>query len=183
MKLKFDMEKPDYKARSQGKPMFSMVMRIKSRVNVNPRTGCWNWTGSFRKDGYGKLLVGSKIDGSRRTVTASRASYETFVGKIPPGMVVCHKCDNPRCVNPDHLFVGTWKDNFDDMVRKGRRHQARGSHIGCSKLTEAVVRRIKQSPKSTKELADRYGVHVSTIQKIKNGVSWKHVGLKPVPRG
>lgn len=183
MKLKFEKEQPDYKARSQGKPMFSMVMRIKSRVNVNPRTGCWNWTGSFRKDGYGKLLVGSKLDGSRRTVTASRASYETFVGKIPPGMVVCHKCDNPRCVNPDHLFVGTWKDNFDDMVRKGRRKQARGSRIASSKLTEADVRRIRQSGKTPQELADRYGVNVATVRKILSGASWKHVVLAPARRG
>ena len=183
MKLKFTPEKPNYHNRNLGKPMYSMETRIKSKVNVNVRTGCWNWTGSFRKDGYGKLIVGSKLDGTRRTVTASRASYETFVGPIPTGMVVCHKCDNPRCVNPEHLFVGTWKDNYDDMVRKGRQKTAKGSHVASSKLTEATVRRIRKSKKDPQTLADRYGVHVSTIRHILSGASWKHVGLAPVSRG
>lgn len=174
MKLFFKKETPNYKNRSAGKPMLSMKTRIMSKVDVD-RNGCWIWKGSYRKSGYGKMNVGSKASGTRHTATASRVSYETFVGPIPDGMVICHKCDNPKCVNPNHLFVGTFKDNYDDMVAKGRRNNARGSRIATSKLTDAKVRKIKKSRRSTQELADQFGVSASTVRRILNGTTWKHV--------
>jgi hypothetical protein len=175
MKLDFQPEKPNFKNRHEGKPMVSLEYRLKSKVDVDPVTGCWNWTGSFRKSGYGKLNVGSLTDGSRHTVTASRASYETFVGPIPEGLVICHKCDNPKCINPEHLFTGTFKDNYDDMVAKGRVNKARGSRIGISKLTESQVIQIRKSRKSLAQLATVYGVTENTIRRILNRELWKHV--------
>lgn len=81
-----------------------------------PETGCWLWVGRTTKDGYG-LLAGGRRGKSLR---AHRAMYQATRGPIPAGLFVCHKCDTPSCVNPDHLFLGTPKDNVIDMFRKGR---------------------------------------------------------------
>ena len=77
-------------------------------------SGCWEWRGWKHDKGYGLLEV------SKKKVRAHRVAYEGMVGEIPEGLLVCHKCDNPCCVNPDHLFVGTYRDNVLDMHRKGR---------------------------------------------------------------
>ena len=86
--------------------------RIRAKVSIDKRTDCWNWTGATA-NGYGVLNFGGQV-------RAHRLAYETFVGPIPDGLLVCHRCDNPRCVNPGHLFVGTNSDNTRDMVSKGR---------------------------------------------------------------
>lgn len=104
--------------------------------NVRRSDGCWEWTGSKRGNGYGCLAVGG------RQVGAHRVAWETQNGPIPEGLFVLHKCDNPPCVRPDHLFLGTAKDNAMDMARKGRAAGARQTH--CPKghpYTEANVYR------------------------------------------
>jgi len=83
----------------------------KSIINNNQ---CWEWKGSKNNKGYGRMIINGKF------YMAHRLSYALFVNEIPKGMLVCHKCDNPSCVNPDHLFVGTNQDNMDDMKKKGR---------------------------------------------------------------
>lgn len=81
---------------------------------------CWIWTASFFTNGYGQFRHGSRTDGTRKLDHAHRMAYRLEVGQIPEGMLVCHKCDNKKCVNPDHLFLGTSKDNTQDMIKKGR---------------------------------------------------------------
>lgn len=176
MKLDYVDAKPNYRNRIQGKPVIPMEIRLKKMVDVDSN-GCWNWTGSFRSSGYGKINVGSNKLGTRRTVTASRLSYETFVGKIPDGMVVCHTCDNRACINPEHLFVGTLKDNYDDMVVKGRRKVLKGTELPHTKLTEDIVRAIREESKSSTyaELSRKYGVCPTTVRRIAIREIWKHI--------
>lgn len=95
-------------------------IRFMKHVMPEPNSGCWLWTGGLTRGGYGILRVGSLSDGSRRSARASRLAYSLFVGPIDGDLFVCHKCDVPACVNPDHLFLGTARDNIRDMVKKGR---------------------------------------------------------------
>lgn len=89
--------------------------------------GCAEWTGYRNPDGYGMINTGSRTDGSRRTIGAHRFAWEMLRGPVPAGLQVCHKCDNPACVEPSHLWLGTFADNMKDKVAKGRQSTARGA--------------------------------------------------------
>lgn len=130
--------------------------------------GCWLWNAHCDKDGYGVL------PGNRENIRAHRFSYLYHYGPIDNGAVICHKCDNPGCVNPDHLFVGTTKENCQDMLSKGR-DKIVGSRNNKAKLTEDEIIEIRESNISYVILAGYYGVSVSTIKKIKSRTSWRHV--------
>lgn len=106
---------PDYSARKRGLPTMPITERIKRNITINPITKCWEWNGSKRR-GYGRMIVGSRTNGTRRSESAHRVSYELYHGEIPAGMEVCHTCDNPCCVNPEHLFVGTRQDNLQNVA-------------------------------------------------------------------
>lgn len=96
--------------------MLTPLQKVKKYSKPNPETGCWDWiSGSRCHGGYGTV----RTDGKKRL--AHRVSYEVFVGPIPEGKIVCHSCDNRMCVNPEHLWIGTQKDNVKDMLDKGRR--------------------------------------------------------------
>ena len=127
---------------------------------------CWEWTGAVNKrnKGYGRLDINGK------QVRAHRLSYEIHYGPIPKGMEVCHICDNPPCVRPSHLFIGTHKDNMIDAGAKGSL-----SHHTPIKLTETQVRAILKDTRILKEIAKDYSVTPSLVSKIKRGVVWKHV--------
>ena len=132
---------------------------------------CWVWIASKMRTGYGQI---NARDG--RIVTAHRLSYQLHKGEIPSGMFVCHTCDNRACVNPDHLWLGTPKDNIQDMMKKGRavRNPARGTKNHAAKLTENQVAEIYTSRKSNVELAKQFGVTAACVFNIKNGFSWSH---------
>lgn len=141
--------------------------RIEAKVEKIPEAGCWIWMGATQVRGYGEILS------SNRKMLAHRASYEAFVGPIPKGMYVCHACDNVYCVNPNHLFLGTQKQNLQDMAAKGR--STRGERNPQAKLTEEKVRAIRSSNSTSSELAKMYNVSVSNIHSIKRKQRWTHV--------
>ena len=97
-----------------------IIERFKEKIAPSDKNGCQNWIGCLSDGRYGAFIIGSRINGTRKRCNAHRLSYELFVGKIPEGMCILHKCDNVKCVNPKHLFLGTQKDNMKDMQNKGR---------------------------------------------------------------
>lgn len=137
------------------------------------RNGCWNWMGAINTDGYGTF----NFYGENKR--AHRFSYELHRGPIPQGLFCCHHCDNRRCVNPAHLFLGTALDNIQDMHRKGRANPPRGARAAAAKLTEDDVREIRrryaEGDVTYGQLATEYGVHYRTPQAIVLRRTWKHV--------
>ena len=133
-------------------------------------SGCIETTAGRDRDGYGRKWVDGK---SRLTHRLSYVeAHKLDLGDID-GLVVMHTCDNPPCVNPDHLALGTRRNNVDDMTAKGR--QGRGETQGFSKLTEADVIDIRASTKKQAHLAKKYGVVHQCISSIKTYRTWKHV--------
>lgn len=149
--------------------------------------GCWVWTRCTDRRGYGRIMV------NKRKSLAHRIAYELANGPIPTGLCVCHSCDNPACINPSHLWLGTNADNTADMVRKGRvgfasgersgmrRHPekiVRGENRHGAKLTEDGVRDIRRrwsAGESQAELGRAYGVDPSVINTVVHRKKWKHV--------
>lgn len=124
---------------------------------------CWVWTGCYGRDGYGVLTVG------RKQVRAHRASWEAFKGFAPGVMIVCHACDNPSCVNPDHLFLGTPADNAQDRDAKGRNRAPTVETHPLYKLTAAdrdAIRQLRADGAKLKEIADEFGVSFQTVSEI-----------------
>lgn len=127
-------------------------------------SGCWQWNGASDRDGYG-------VFGHHRgkQIRAHRASYELHIGSIGDGQLVCHKYDNPGCINPSHLFLGSPKDNTMDMIYKGRKTTLIGESHGNAKLKcndVSEIRALRESGASLHDLATRYGVtfqHISAI--------------------
>lgn len=108
----------------RGQTVYSPKEKIERLSMPEPNCGCWLWLASVRLNPagleYGRLVIGSRSNKSRRSVAAHRLAFEVYNGPILPGMNVLHKCDVSTCVNPKHLFLGTQKDNMQDCLRKGR---------------------------------------------------------------
>lgn len=131
---------------------------------------CWTWVGSKNAHGYGRFGINGK------NYYAHRIAWQIKHGDIPDGMSVCHKCDRTSCVNPNHLFLGSQKDNLNDASTKGR--TSRGSHRPKAKLREGQIKEIillKSQGIKQKQIALKFGVGQATISRIVHRTKWKHV--------
>lgn len=140
-------------------------------AKVQKSDGCWNWTASKGHKGYGTFQIGHV------PVRAARLSFFLANGYWPEPLC-CHRCDNPSCVRPDHLFAGTSSDNAVDMVKKGRKFTMPGEAYPNAKLTEMDILTIRSrcdAGESSKTIAQDFGVHRATIRKIHNRQKWRHV--------
>jgi len=177
--------KPGLNLRTLGgcKPKPADVRFHKSYVK-DKSSGCWLWAGSLRGNGYGRI----KVNG--RAVVASRYSWELHYGPIPDGLLICHTCDKPSCVNPEHLFVGTQKDNMADCIRKGRfvnnsSNPMFQKNIGrpgeeniFAKLNSGQVVKILADTRKYVEIAADYNTTPENISFIKRRLTWKNVEIK-----
>lgn len=154
------------------KSNIDLANRLAAKISVDADTGCWNWQGTKNNKGYGKLWV----DGKKQY--AHRTSYRLHKSAIPVGLNICHRCDNPACINPDHLFVGTQAENLADRNAKGRQRigERKGTNNGNAKLTERDVISIRASTgMKLRELAAKYGVTPTQISFIRRGKTWGHL--------
>jgi hypothetical protein len=129
--------------------------------------GCWEWTGNIIGNGYGQMVFCNKRE------HAHRVSWQLFRGEIPPGQMVCHTCDNPICVNPEHLFLSDHSGNMKDKVNKSR--QYRGERHHSTKFTEDQIRAIRLDPRSNSVVAAEFGVSRNAIYNIRTRRDWKHI--------
>lgn len=138
------------------------------KIHPEPNTGCWLWIGGLNGLGYGRISI------SKKQTSAHRFSYKTMNGEIPIGLIICHTCDQPSCVNPLHLFIGSNKDNTQDMISK-QRHDFNGlSKVGNPKLNINQVTEIRQQKGKLilRVLAAKYGVTIPTIHYILRNKTW-----------
>jgi len=161
----------------------SLRQRFEAKCDRRAPNECWIWKASINNKGYGLLSPG----GTTHKKLAHRISYELFIGPIPEDTLVLHQCDNPRCVNPEHLFLGTHKDNYDDMVRKGRRRVVinpnnkppsfKGENHPIAKLSEKDVveaRALYAAGVPLSQIIAKFPVGKRTIQRAVRGLSWRH---------
>ena len=132
-------------------------------------SGCWLWTAGCNQKGYGLF----RLNHRESKPGAHRVSWLLYRGEIPDGLQVCHHCDMPCCVNPEHLFLGTHAENVADMVKKGR--QSYGEINANHKLTEAEVKAIRLDHRNWRQVAADYGVSHKTIWEARTGKTWRHI--------
>lgn len=147
------------------------TVRFMRYVNKS-ENGCWEWTGGVSRLGY------ARINFKGKTREANRIAYQLFKGDIPSGKCVCHNCDNRLCVNPDHLWLGTHKENMDDMFAKGRYKVLSGETNGSSKLTESQVleiRKLKAEGFRAQVIADQFNTSRTYVNQIVRRDVWKHI--------
>ena len=140
-----------------------------SKILIDINTKCWNWQGFCFKRAPGVLSYG-QFNLNGKTLKAHRVSYEIFSGKIKNGLKCLHKCDNPSCVNPAHLFLGTDADNVRDKIAKGR--QCKGETHGMSILSLKDIYFIRASTDSQTKLGKQFNVSQQHISRIKLGICW-----------
>lgn len=151
------------------KPVIPLGVKFWAKVDKSQE--CWEWTASKHFSGYGEIgYLGKKHK-------AHRISWMIHHGEIPEGLYVLHKCDNPACVNPDHLFLGTHNDNMADKMQKGRCSALKGESNGESRLTEQQVKEIRALYPSFNQIkiGKMFNVSNTTISKIVRRESWRHI--------
>lgn len=149
---------------SHAKPL---IERFIEKIEI--QQSCWIWTGAVNANGYGSMWDGEKPE------TASRLSYRLLIGQIPEGLFVLHRCDNPLCVKPSHLFAGTHIENMHDRDIKGRAAKVSGSLNPMAKLTEEQAKEIKLSSLPIAHYTKKFSVSESVISNIRKGKTWKHL--------
>ncbi len=147
--------------------------RFWSKVENSSGASCWQWLGIVDRYGYGRFYV----KGEEKRTGAHRTAWLLCRGPVPKGMNVLHRCDNPGCVNPGHLFLGTQEDNMHDMDAKGRRGDINGEKNGLHKLTwddiDWITVLANQAGWSTRVLAECNGLHRTAVWKILSGENWR----------
>lgn len=149
-----------------------LAEKLAGKFVIDPDSGCWNWVAATNERGYGVVSRGGRAGGLHK---AHRASWIVHRGEIPAGMWVLHRCDNPRCINPEHLYLGDHRRNVADMVERGRNvlPDNRGEKASWAKLNAAQARDIKTRRLCASQFATLYGVSRSAIYEIWNGKNWQ----------
>ncbi len=150
--------------------------RIRESVKIDADTGCWIWQKNLTYKGYGLMRIGSTVKKTRRNDSAHRVSYQEFVGPIADGLFVLHRCDVRSCCNPEHLFLGTQRDNIQDALQKNRFPV--GERRSWAKLTDEKVRECRdrrEGGESLRSLALECGVSQKAIDMAVKRQSWRHV--------
>lgn len=158
----------------RGKPgsftIFQLLMKMERDIRKGQPNECWEWKGIRNHANYGTVTHRSLHFG------AHRVAFIIATGIDPTGKMVCHKCDNPPCCNPSHLFLGTCRDNVQDMIQKGRRRIYEGIGHHSAKLSPEIAREIRHKSKNgtatRRGMAQFYGVNRATIDKILSGKTW-----------
>lgn len=152
----------------------NIIKNFEDKFIRGNKNECWEWNGAKQKDGHGKFSARGK--NKIATFVASRLSYFLHNGSIDNSLLVCHTCNNPSCVNPNHLYLGTAKDNYDDMIDAGTRYYSIGEDL--SELTESDVveiRRLHKNGMAQIKIAEKFNVGRNCIWCIVNKVTWKHL--------
>lgn len=148
------------------------VKRFNSKLSLPTKNGCIEWTGHLNTTGYGMIGV------QHKSVVVHRFSWELVNGKIPDGLLCLHKCDNPKCVNVEHLFLGTQQDNVDDMFRKGRAKRASGENHYAARFNKKQIKKIRKLYKEghgQTEIAKIFNTKQNTIFNIVHYNCWKNI--------
>jgi len=152
------------------------------RKSTSTPNGCLEWTGAIKSNGYGNMPIGSTKDGSRRTVAVHRAAYEEWNGPIGDNWVL-HSCDNKKCINPKHLYLGDRKQNIKDAIDRGLLPPQQGEKNGNAAISEYTARRIKWLlSRNTRQIDIARGLGVSSgiVHSISSGLRWSHLP-EPTP--
>lgn len=150
------------------------IARFWAKVDIQGPDDCWNWIACKDRGGYGYFKLNDK------GLIAHRVAWKLTYGPIPEGLCACHHCDNRACVNPRHLFLGTYKDNILDMEAKGRAIHVKGEKHGCTKVTEEQVLEIRrlyalENHLSQTKIGILFGLKVAQVSNIVNRKSWSHI--------
>jgi len=152
------------------KPGISPIDRVLNNLIRNPETFCWEWIKHLNGNGYGRIKVNHK------NILVHRFIYQYIYGDIPEDKPwILHRCDNPKCCNPTHLYAGTPQNNTNDMMKRNRNYSRIGEKNGRVKLTEKQVMAIRTSDDIQMVLAKRFNVSQITISNIKTRKTWKHI--------